>query len=92
MYYLGFGGRKLHTEAIPSPENILFEKAELLSLLALLVCNAARGLASGLAGSLALAAAAVLYGLSNILSINGFDSAHCYILRSYDLLYLYKTL
>ena len=47
-------------------------------LLALLVSNAARGLASGLAGSLALAASAGLNGLFHILSLNGLDSLHEY--------------
>jgi hypothetical protein len=42
----------------------------------LLICNAARGLASGLARGLALAAAAVLNGLCNILGFNGLNSVH----------------
>jgi hypothetical protein len=48
----------------------------LLVAFAALVDNAARGLASGLAGSLALAATAGLNGLLNILGLNGLDSAH----------------
>ena len=52
-------------------------KIKLLVLtLALLICNAARGLASRLAGGLALAAATVLNGLCNILSFNSIDSLH----------------
>mgnify|MGYP003296165530 CR=1 FL=1 len=51
-------------------------KLLLVLILALLVCNAARGLASGLAGGLALATATVLYGLCNILSFNSVDSLH----------------
>ncbi len=51
-------------------------KLLLVLVLALLVSNAARGLASRLAGGLALAAAAVLYGLCNILGFNSIDSFH----------------
>jgi hypothetical protein len=47
---------------------------KLLLILALLICNAARGLASRLARGLALAATAVLYGLCNILGFNGLNS------------------
>ena len=43
-------------------------------ILALLICNTARCLASGLARGLALAATAVLNGLCNILSFNGLNS------------------
>ena len=49
---------------------------KLLLILALLICNAARGLASGLAGGLTLAAATVINGLGNILSFNSLDSLH----------------
>ena len=45
-------------------------------IFALLICNAARSLASRLAGGLALAAATVLNGLCNILSLNSLDSVH----------------
>ena len=51
-------------------------KLLLVLVLALLVSNAARGLASRLAGGLALATAAVLYGLCNILGFNSIDSFH----------------
>jgi hypothetical protein len=50
-------------------------------VLALLICNAARSFASGLARSLALTAATVLNGFSNILSFNCLNSAHCKDLR-----------
>ena len=50
-------------------------------VLALLVGNTAGGLASRLAGGLALAAATVLDGLCNILSFDSIDSLHCIILR-----------
>ncbi len=53
----------------------------LVLILALLICNAARGLASRLAGGLALAAATVLSGLCNILGLNSVDSLHFIILR-----------
>ena len=48
----------------------------LFLILALLICNAARGLACRLARGLALAAATVFNGLCNILGFNGLDSAH----------------
>ena len=51
-------------------------KLLLVLVLALLVSNAARGLASRLAGGLALATATVLYGLCNILGFNSIDSFH----------------
>ena len=47
---------------------------ELFLILALLICNAARGLASRLARGLALTAAAVLNGFCNILGFNGLNS------------------
>ena len=69
--------------------NAVFEKrqrfyrkiSDQLLILALLICNTARGLASGLARGLALAAAAVLNGLCNILGFNGLDSVHDFVLR-----------
>ena len=48
----------------------------LILILALLICNAARGLASRLAGGLALAAATVLNSLCNILGFNSINSLH----------------
>ena len=47
-----------------------------LLVLALLVGDAAAGLASGLAGSLALAAATVLRALAQILGLQGLDVVH----------------
>ena len=50
---------------------------ELLGLLlAVLVCNTAGGLASGLAGSLALAASAGLNGLLQVTGLYGNNSLH----------------
>jgi hypothetical protein len=46
----------------------------------LLICNAARGLACRLARGLALAAAAVLHGVLDILGLDGSDSLHDKIL------------
>ena len=63
----------------PPPQAIT--KNELL-VLALLICDAAAGLASGLARSLALAAAAVLCAVAQITSFNGFDMLHCDLLRN----------
>ncbi len=57
-----------------------FEKSVVVLVLALLVGNAARGLASGLARGLALAAAAALNGLCDILGLDCFDSGHGMIL------------
>ena len=49
---------------------------------ALLVCDTAAGLACGLAGSLAFAAAAVLCGLAKILSSESLDVLHEYVLQN----------
>ena len=51
-------------------------KLLLVLVLALLVSNAARGLASRLARGLALAASTVLNGLCNILCLDSIDSLH----------------
>ena len=48
-----------------------------LLALALLICNAAAGLASRLAGSLAFAASAVLCALAKVLCLNSLDMLHC---------------
>ena len=55
----------------------------LLLVFALLVSNAARCLASGLAGGLALAATTVVYSLYDILCFNCLNSVHDIILRKY---------
>ena len=44
--------------------------------LALLICNAAAGLASRLAGGLALAASAVLCALAKVLCLNSLNVLH----------------
>ena len=49
---------------------------KLLLILALLICNAARGLASGLAGGLTLAASAVLNGSAEVTGIDSTNSLH----------------
>jgi len=48
----------------------------LACVFALLICNAARSLASRLARGLALAATAVLYGFCNIFGFDGLNSFH----------------
>ena len=48
----------------------------LLGALALLVCNAAAGLASRLAGGLALTTATVLSAVAQITSLNSLDMFH----------------
>ena len=61
------------------PEQAAFSMLQLfacLVALALLVCNTAAGLASRLAGSLALAASAVLSALAKVLSFNSLDVLH----------------
>ena len=61
------------------PESAAFPGMQLLaflSALALLVCNAAAGLASRLAGGLALAAAAVYEAGVEVSGIEGVDSVH----------------
>ena len=57
-------------------------------IFALLICNTAGSLASGLARSLALAAAAALNGLRDILGLDCLDSGHGMILLLDKLLYL----
>ena len=47
-----------------------------LGALALLICNTAAGLASGLAGSLALAAAAILSALAQVTGFDRLDVFH----------------
>ena len=59
------------------PGQAAFSYLQLLAgALALLVGNAAAGLASGLAGSLALAAAAVLSAVAEITGLDGFNVLH----------------
>ena len=48
----------------------------LFVVFALLVCNTAGGLASGLAGGLALAATTVVYALSEITGLDSLNSLH----------------
>ena len=50
-------------------------------MLALLICNAAAGLASRLARGLALTAAAVLCALAEVASLDGLDMLHYSILQ-----------
>ena len=57
----------------------------LIGVLALLVGDAAAGLASGLAGGLALTAAAVLGALAQGTSLKSLDSFHNSYLQSVDL-------
>ena len=47
----------------------------------MLICNAARGFASRLAGGLALATTAVINSLCNVLGFNSLNSLHYFILR-----------
>ena len=56
------------------------EKLFLVLVFALLVSNAARSFASGLARSLALAATAVVNSLYDILGLDGLDSVHRFFL------------
>jgi hypothetical protein len=77
MPYTWKGG-KPQKKFPPPPQAIT--KIELL-VLALLICDAAAGLASRLAGSLALAASAVLCAIAQITSLNGFNMLHCDVLR-----------
>ena len=61
-----------------------FQKCFLLAFLfgfALLICNAAAGLASRLAGSLAFAATAVLCAVAKVARLDGFDMLHDEILQ-----------
>jgi hypothetical protein len=65
---------------------LMFLRTLLIFVLALLVGNAAAGLAGGLAGSLAFAAATVLGALTEITGSNGLNSFHGIILQSLKLL------
>ena len=60
------------------PDSAAFLQERLLAfrVLALLVSNAAAGLASRLAGSLAFAATAVLSAIAKIAGLNGLDVFH----------------
>ena len=64
----------------------VFRRTKLLAFLlgafALLVSNAAAGLACGLAGSLAFAAAAVLLACAEIAGLDGLDVFHIMSLQS----------
>jgi hypothetical protein len=60
---------------------LLFELLACLGALALLVCNTAAGLASGLAGSLALTAAALLGALAEVAGLDGLNVLHNGILH-----------
>jgi len=67
---------------MPSNEDgILFGAKLLIRVFALLVCNAAAGLASGLARSLAFAAAAVLCAFAQVTGFQSLDMFHDNILR-----------
>ena len=63
------------------PGSAAFQGMQLLALLgalALLVCNAAAGLASRLAGGLALAATAILGAFTQVTSLDGLDVFHSF--------------
>ena len=57
------------------------EELLLFLVLALLICDAAAGLASRLARGLALAASAVLCALAKVTSLDSFDMLHYSILQ-----------
>ena len=72
MYIFSFA------EKMP-PESAAFRYVQLLAFLgalALLICDTAAGLASGLAGSLAFAATAILRALTQIAGLDGLDMLH----------------
>jgi len=58
------------------PNGGILRVRSFLLVLALLIRNTAAGLASGLAGSLAFAAAAVLGAFAQIASLDGFNVLH----------------
>ena len=58
------------------PEPAAFRLLQLLAVLALLIGDAAAGLAGGLAGSLAFAATAVLGACTEIFGLDGLDTLH----------------
>ena len=69
-------------------DSVLRIYGKLLFVFALLVSNAARGFASGLARSMAFAATAVLNGFGNVLGFDSLDSAHFKLLLKYIYLHL----
>ena len=69
------------------PKPAAFALLRLLFVLASLVGDAAAGLASRLAGSLALAAAALLSALAKITGLDGLDMLHCSLLLCIGFLY-----
>ena len=64
----------------------------LLGALALLVCDAAAGLAGGLAGGLALAAAATLCALAQVAGLDGLDVFHSIHLSCWNLRIQFSTI
>ena len=61
---------------MPPPGGILVQLLAFLGTLALLVGNAAAGLAGGLAGGLAFAAATVLGAVTQVAGLDGLDVLH----------------
>ena len=71
------------------PHSAAFILFSVSAVLTLLVCDTAAGLASGLAGSLALAATAILRALAKILGFNSLNMLHdrtskIYLLLNYS--------
>ena len=60
----------------PKKGGTLIGKLFAFLALALLICNTAAGLTSRLAGSLALAASAILCAFAKVLCFNGLDVFH----------------
>ena len=72
-------GQKIKSACLYEASGILCVHLFVL-VFALLVSNAARSFASGLARSLALAATAVVNSLNDILGVDCLDSVHWYFL------------
>ncbi len=66
----------LYTEKMPPSGGIFQKKLFLVLAFALLIGDAAAGLASGLTGSLAFAATAVLGARTEIFGLDGLDMLH----------------
>ena len=61
--------------------SLIWKKLLLFLVLALLICDATAGLASGLTRGLALAASTVLCALAKVTSLDSFDMLHYSILQ-----------
>ena len=70
----------------------MYQLLALLSALALLVCDTTAGLASRLAGSLALTAAALLCAFAEVTGLDGLDSLHSDVFLSLEIILFFDII